>query len=134
MNHGPLVFLAAFFALAGSWFGFVLTPQVQLGQLQQTNTVPAGAVYPVARPGLAHQGLEVYRANGCASCHSQQVGQSGTVCDVVLTDAGTNALALLQALLRVQPGWPEAEAKTYLGGLPKSVLAGVTKEIGRAHV
>lgn len=127
MNHGPLVFLAAFFALAGSWFGFVLTPQVQLGQLQQTNTVPAGAVYPVARPGLAHQGLEVYRANGCASCHSQQVGQTGTACDVVLTDAGTNALALIQALLHVQPGWPETEAKAFLGGLPKSVLAGVTK-------
>ena len=63
MNYGPLLFLGAFFALAGSWFGFVLTPQFQLGQLQQTNTVPAGVPYPVARPGLAHQGLEVYRAN-----------------------------------------------------------------------
>ena len=26
MKHAPLVFLAAFFALAASWFGFVLTP------------------------------------------------------------------------------------------------------------
>jgi cbb3-type cytochrome oxidase cytochrome c subunit len=128
MNYGPLLFLAAFFALAGSWFGFVLTPQVQLGQLQQTNTVPAGATYPVARPGLAHQGLEVYRANGCASCHSQQVGQTGTVCDVVLTDAGTNPPALIQALLQVRAGLSEAEAKTFLGGLPKPVLEGVTKE------
>jgi len=34
MNYGPLIFLAAFFALAGSWFGFVLTPQIQVGQLQ----------------------------------------------------------------------------------------------------
>jgi cbb3-type cytochrome oxidase cytochrome c subunit len=128
MNYGPLLFLAAFFALAGSWFGFVLTPQVQLGQLQQTNTVPAGATYPVARPGLAHQGIEVYRANGCASCHSQQVGQTGTACDVVLTDAGTNVAALIQALLQVKPGWAEAQAKTFLGGLPKSVLEGATKE------
>ena len=28
MNHGPLIFLAAFFALAGSWSGFVLAPQI----------------------------------------------------------------------------------------------------------
>jgi cytochrome c oxidase cbb3-type subunit II len=132
MNYGPLVFLAAFFALAGSWFGFVLTPQVQLGQLQQTNTVPTGATYPVARPGLAHEGLEVYRANGCASCHSQQVGQTGTTCDVVLTEAGTNAAALIQALLQVKPGWPEAEAKTFLGGLPKTVLQGIAKDAADA--
>ena len=39
MNYGPLVFLAAFFALASSWCGFVLTPQLQIGRLQQTNTV-----------------------------------------------------------------------------------------------
>ena len=54
MNYGPLVFLAAFFALASSWCGFVLTPQLQIGRLQQTNTVSGAAVaYPVSRPGLA---------------------------------------------------------------------------------
>ena len=39
MNYGPLLFLAAFFALAGSWSGYVLAPQVQIGRLQQTNTL-----------------------------------------------------------------------------------------------
>ena len=57
MNFGPLIFLAAFFGLACSWVGFVLTPATPVGRLQQTNTVPAGALYPVARPGLARQGL-----------------------------------------------------------------------------
>ena len=132
MNYGPLLFLAAFFALAGSWFGFVLTPQVQLGQLQQTNTVPAGVAYPVARPGLAHQGLEVYRANGCASCHSQQVGQTGTVCDVVLTGAGTNLPALVQALLQLKPGWSEPDAKTSLARLPDAVIKGETRDAADA--
>ncbi len=66
MNYGPLLFLAAFFALASSWFGFVLSPQLQIGQLRQTNSVPNGETYPVARPGLARQGLDIYRANGCA--------------------------------------------------------------------
>src|SRR5512140_266033 len=104
MNHGPLLFLAAFFALASSWCGFVLAPQLQVGQLQQTNTLSGGATYPFARPGLAQQGLQVYRANGCATCHSQQVGQSGTVCDVVLTEAGTNQPALIAALLSLKCG------------------------------
>lgn len=128
MNYGPLIFLAAFLALSGSWFGFVLTPYVQLGQMQQTNTVPTGATYPVARPGLAHQGLEVYRANGCAACHSQQISQSGVSCNVVLSEAGTNASLLVAALQKVRPGFSEAEAKLFLGGLPKNVLEGVKKE------
>ena len=129
MNYGPLVFLAALFALATSWFGFVLTPQMQVGHLQQTNTVPVGAAYPVARPGLARQGLDVYRANGCAYCHSQQVGQTGTVCDVLLTSAGTNQTVLLQGLRQVRADWSESEAAQALTGLPKTVLEGVSKEV-----
>jgi cbb3-type cytochrome oxidase cytochrome c subunit len=128
MNYGPLVFLAAFFALAGSWFSFVLSPTIQVGRLDQTNTVPLEATYPVARPGLARQGLQVYRANGCAYCHSQQVGQTGITCDVVLTAVGTNQPALVAALLKLKPGLSEADAKQILSELPKTVLQGKTKE------
>ena len=78
MNRGPLLFLGVFFALAGSWYGMVLKPQMQIGGLQQTNTVATAETYPAARPGLAWQGLEVYRANGCVYCHSQQVRPLGT--------------------------------------------------------
>src|SRR5215475_9756456 len=109
MNYGPLIFLAAFFALAGSWFGFVLTPQMQVGQLQQTNTVPDGVLYPVQRPGLAREGLDVYRANGCNACHSQQVRHSGTVCDVLLTEVGTNEAAVVKAIAAVKPGFSAAD-------------------------
>jgi cbb3-type cytochrome oxidase cytochrome c subunit len=131
MNYGPLVFLAAFFALSASWFGFVLTPQVQLGrQQQETNIVNTAELYPQARPGVAHQGLEVYRANGCASCHSQQVRQSGMVVDVVLTEAGTNLTALADALKMVNSSATPAG----LGGLPKTVLQGVTIDMAEAVV
>ena len=95
MNYGPLIFLAALFAMGASWFGFIFKPQVQTGYLVQTNTVPGGAIYPNARPGLAADGLQVYRANGCASCHSQQVRQKDTVCDLYLNETGTNRNALL---------------------------------------
>ncbi len=128
MNYGPLIFLAAFFALGTSWLGLVLTPVIQLGSLQPTNTLGVAAAYPVARPGLAREGLEVYRANGCAACHSQQVGQLGTVFDVMLTEAGTNRAALTDALARVRPETTAATAAEWLSSMPKAVLQGVTRE------
>ena len=72
MNHGPLLFLGVFFAMAASWCGLVLAPQLQLGS---QGAVPAkgSQLYPSPRPGLANQGKEVYRANGCYYCHTQQV-------------------------------------------------------------
>ena len=128
MNYGPLIVLAAFFALASSWFGFVLTPQMQVGQLQQTNAISGSVTYPVARPGLARQGLDVYRANGCASCHSQQVLQTKTVCEVVLTDAGTNRGAVMQALFQLKPGLPGTKAAELLQALPQTLVAGGTRD------
>src|ERR1043166_4209316 len=122
MNYGPLVFLAAFFALASSWFGLVLTPQMRVGRLPQGTNVSTGVAYPLARPGLAREGLEVYRANGCAYCHSQQVRQTGTLCDVLLAEPGTNQMALLAALTKVRPDWAKAEPTELLAGLPKPVL------------
>ncbi len=152
MNYGPLLFLAAFFALAGSWSGLVLTPQLQLGRLQQTNTLGSAATtYPVARPGLAGQGLQVYRANGCAYCHSQQVGQTGTLLEIALTDTGTNQAATMAALLKLaetpadQPAVltalpPLAAAGTNAGGLalltglPKAFLRSSTRDAANAAV
>src|SRR6266478_6554545 len=132
MNYGPLIFLAAFFALAASWFGLVLTPQVQVGRLQQTNTVLTGITYPLARPGVAREGIDVYRANGCAACHSQQVRQTGTVCNLVLTDAGTNQPAMLAAIRQVKNGLAETAAKALLSALPQTILKGVKKEMAEA--
>ncbi len=122
MKYGPLVFLAAFFALASSWCGLVLAPQLQLGGDTQTNAVGSVELYPTALPGLAHQGLEVYRANGCVYCHSQQVQQDGTDCELVLLVAGTNQPATIAALLNVKPDLGEAGAKELLTQLPKTIL------------
>jgi cbb3-type cytochrome oxidase cytochrome c subunit len=128
MNYGPLIVLAAFFGLASSWFGFVLTPQMQVGQLQQTNVLSGSVTYPVARPGLARQGLDVYRANGCASCHSQQILQTKTVCEVVLTDVGTNQGAVIQALFQLKPGLPGTKAAELLRALPQSLVENATRD------
>lgn len=127
MKFGPLVFLAAFFALSASWYGFVLTPQIQLGRaVQETNSVDQSDLYPNERPGLARQGLQLYRADGCAYCHSQQVQQDGTLVTVVLTDVGTNSMALADAINRAigtQVNGPGLAA-----GLPKPILRNATME------
>jgi len=122
MKSGALIFLAAFLALAGSWGGFVLAPQIQLGFNVQTNVVGTGELYPQARPGLAKQGLEVYRANGCVYCHSQQVGQDGTLCEIVLTDAGTNATATLAAIAKLDSELAKLDGVILLARLPKAIL------------
>jgi cbb3-type cytochrome oxidase cytochrome c subunit len=126
MKYGPLVFLAAFIAISASWGAFVLAPQAQLGRAgQETNSVVKADLYPAGRPGVARQGLEVYRADGCFYCHSQQVGQKGTLVDVVLTDAGKTSLDVAAALNKENLG------TTYSGpglaaGLPKPVLRNVS--------
>ncbi len=134
MNFGPIVFLAAFFALAGSWCGFVFAPQMQVGQLNQTNSVPSGATYPLAPPGQAAQGLQVYRANGCVYCHSQQIRQSGTLCDVLVTDPGTNQTAAIAALIQLRPELHENDVKVLIANLPQHVLQSVPKDKADAAV
>jgi len=94
MKNGLLIFIAVLIALGGSWCGLVLAPTLQLGGEKQTTVLNSADVYPVGRPGEANQGTSVYRANGCAACHTEQVRQDGTVCEVVLTAAGKNPEAV----------------------------------------
>jgi cbb3-type cytochrome oxidase cytochrome c subunit len=94
MKNGFVIFLAAFAVLFTSWTAFVLKPQLQLGRAQQVAILNSSDVYPVNRPGEANQGLQVYRANGCAACHTEQVQQTGVACDVVLTAPGKNPMAV----------------------------------------
>ena len=112
-----------------SWVGFILTPQIQVGRdLQETNIVNRAELYPQPRPGEAHQGMEVYRANGCMYCHSQNVQQTGTVCDIVLTGAGENPAATRDALLKINPALANVSLKAYFAALPKTVLQGVDRD------
>ena len=75
MNPGPLLFLATFFTMSISWLSFVLVPQLQIGR--QVQVEADGVLYPSMRPGMARQGEQVYRANGCFYCHTEQVRPEG---------------------------------------------------------
>jgi cytochrome c oxidase cbb3-type subunit II len=73
MNFGPLIFIGVFFTLALSWLGVIVGSHVQIGRQGMIMIQPTNERYPVPRPGQAQQGSEVYRANGCFYCHTQQV-------------------------------------------------------------
>lgn len=73
MNQGPLLFLGLLAAMATSWALHVMVPRFQLGDLEMTRIEETGQSYPVNRPGLAWQGAEVYRAEGCQYCHTRFV-------------------------------------------------------------
>ncbi len=94
MKTGFGVFFAVFIALGGSWCGFVLAPELQLGGAKQTTILNSSDVYPIERSGDATLGLQVYRANGCAACHTEQVRQTGVAYEVTLTAAGKNPVAV----------------------------------------
>jgi cbb3-type cytochrome oxidase cytochrome c subunit len=134
MNHGPLIFLGVLFALACSWWGLVAGPHKQIGNLQQTNALATAEIYPLARPGLAQRGAEVYRANGCFYCHSQQVRQSGVTFDLVITglaveegqDPSDKQARVLTAIQRIRPNLPPTDAANLLAEAPQAILQGVS--------
>jgi len=130
MKNGFSVFIAAFIALGLSWCGFVLGSAKQLGTAKQAAVLNSSDTYPIQPTGDATLGLQVYRANGCAACHTEQVRQDGVVCEVVLTSVGKKpdavARACAEAGMTTQyRSWPPP-------GLPITVLNGVSKAVADA--
>ena len=81
MNNGPLIFLGLLFTMLWSYYGFVVTNFRDIGRQEQFETM-TGEKYPTGRSGTAHSGQEIYRANGCASCHTMQVRTRGYGADL----------------------------------------------------
>jgi cytochrome c oxidase cbb3-type subunit II len=121
MNRAPVIFLATLAAFAISFALFVYAPQWQVGRQAQTPVVGSTDTYPTARPGQAAQGAQVYRAQGCVYCHSQQVRQTGVNFEVRLTDAGTNLPAVSAALQKLNPA-------ADVTNVPLTVLRGVVEK------
>lgn len=70
MSRSTPLFAGIFGSFAVSCFALVLVPQMQLGGLDPQVDEENNDVYPVNNP---RQGRDVYLAEGCQSCHSQQV-------------------------------------------------------------
>ncbi|MEO5721323.1 MAG: cbb3-type cytochrome c oxidase subunit II [Chthoniobacterales bacterium] len=68
----PLI-LGIFGTFAFSWAGLTLIPNAQIGHLDPQTDEEGLDAYPAPKSGLAVRGQQVYAANGCVYCHSQQV-------------------------------------------------------------
>jgi cytochrome c oxidase cbb3-type subunit 2 len=121
VNRAPLIFLTALVAFALSFGAFVLAPQIQIGRQTITKVTGGSEDYPKARAGQAAQGAIVYRANGCAACHSQTVRQGGIRIELWLKEAGTNTAQVIAAAKKLN----EKFDATCLGNLPQLIVSGL---------
>lgn len=76
MNSAPFIFFGILLGLAGSWWGVIVAPAFVLGTESTALARETGQHYPPTRPGMALQGAEIYRSEGCNACHSQWVRPS----------------------------------------------------------
>ena len=67
------LFLGIFGIFAFSWLGMTVVPNLQIGSLNPQTDEDGGDVYPAPPSGMAVRGAQVYAANGCVYCHTQQV-------------------------------------------------------------
>jgi cytochrome c oxidase cbb3-type subunit 2 len=73
MNRGWPLGIGLLLGLAASGFTLVIWPHLQFGGQEMMTIEATGQSYPLPRLGEGLQGQEVYRANGCYYCHTQQV-------------------------------------------------------------
>ncbi len=138
MKTGISVFVATFVALGASWCGFVLAPLLQLGGAKQTVVLQTTDNWPLQRTGAATLGLQVYRANGCAACHTELVRQTGVAFEVLLTSAGNNPAAVSNLISNLKlAGLTKEEADdanakiTAIGGKVETRLTATGADIAR---
>jgi len=138
MKTGFGVFLIALVAIAASWCGLVLGPTLQLGHQQQTVVLQSTEIWPQQPTGDVTLGAAVYRANGCAACHTRQVRQTGAACELTLTSLGSHQAADLTAFVKSLADLPELASVTnalaasldgWTGELPKPLLTTTDKAL-----
>lgn len=69
MNHFRIIFLGFLATFASSWLGLVLLPSLHYGK--EAAALPK--ITPAPEHDLVLRGEQVYSANGCIYCHTQQV-------------------------------------------------------------
>ena len=77
----PLL-IGLFATFAFSWVGLTMIPNLQIGGLNPQMDEEATDVYPAPPSGMAVHGRDVYVANGCAYCHTQQTRADYAASDI----------------------------------------------------
>lgn len=73
MHKFRYIFVGFMLTFLSSWIGLVILPVWGLGNFKQVPDPATGEMIPPALTPLERQGRDVYIANGCVYCHSQQV-------------------------------------------------------------
>lgn len=73
MNRMPLLLTGIFLTFLSAWLGLVAMPYIHLGHFKPQVDDVTREETPPPFSGEALQGANVYAANGCIYCHSQQV-------------------------------------------------------------
>lgn len=76
------LFLGIFGTFAFSWAGLILIPNYQIGHLEPQVDEDGKDPYPAPKSGMADRGRQIYAANGCVYCHSQQVRADYAATDI----------------------------------------------------
>ena len=85
MNKSPWILLGVLFSLSLSWWGMVYGPASQANNLSPE----LGAGEPLRpRVGLAKQGEQVYRENGCYYCHTRSATGGTFGYEIQITQLG----------------------------------------------
>ncbi len=67
------LFLGILGTFAFSWIGLTMIPNAQIGHLDPQVDEDGNDPYPAPKSGMVDRGRQIYAANGCVYCHSQQV-------------------------------------------------------------
>ena len=78
----PVLFFGIFATFAVAWFGQIIVPNMQIGNLQPQTEEDGSDAYPVNNAGIAARGRKVYVSEGCYYCHTQQVRDSQSGSDI----------------------------------------------------
>jgi len=141
MRNGFAVFFAVLVTLGGSWLGFVVAPAIQLGKAKQATILNSTETWPLQRTGEATLGLQIYRANGCVACHTEQIRQEGVAAEITLTGLGNSKPEDFKAFVHSLFVLPElatvtntlaATLKEWNGDLPTTVLTAEDKAVADA--
>ena len=95
MNKAPWIFMGVLFTLSLSWWGMVYGPATQLGG-ETPDKGDGTALKP--RVGLARQGEQVYRENGCYYCHTRTATGGEFGYELQLTQLGDDRALTVEAI------------------------------------
>ncbi len=73
MKRFRIIFIGSSLTFLSAWCGLVLLPVWGLGDFKQATDPTTGAPVPPPLSALEVRGRDVYIANGCIYCHTQQV-------------------------------------------------------------